>query len=176
MKIFNGDVIKFICCNVHNNKNVVYYGVCLNKVDVSKGDKIKYLNLYNDCVSNEESSYIVSISLIGNITSIFSKIRLFVDGLNPKRKDSFMNECEFLIKERNRGKIYNHTKNKDLDFISSVINCTPLVTACIILNKGSINWQCAVNSVYSKIKQSNKPSSKISSYSECYTSIKDRSC
>ena len=156
MKFFNGDVIKFICYNVHNNQNLIYYGVCLNNVDLQERTRIKYLNLYNDCISSQPVASLVAISLVGNVNSILSKIRLYLNNLSDSKKKEFLDECNFLVKERNKGIISGHETSSELNLISSVVGCSPLITACMVVNKNKILKQCLYDSSYYESNYRNK--------------------
>lgn len=163
MILFNGDLIKFITYNRRRSADIIHYGVCLGSTDLVRNGGINYLNLCNGLEDSVLVGELVSISLVGNIKSVFYHFKTFSSSLDYDRKSELLKECHRLVNEKDNVDITDFTDNEDLKEISSIVNCNPLILSSLVVNYSSIRALCSSRSGYPREPRVLKSSSKVKS-------------
>lgn len=136
MMLFSGDVVKLKCCG---SRGTILYAACLDRLDLGEVDcKVKYMNLHNNIVKVDNVSDIDSITLVGNVKSLYGRIKCYIAGLPSNKSKALLNEMRHLVSNKGKGVISSDTNNSDLNDIANVIGCDPLVCSCIYLERSVI--------------------------------------
>lgn len=128
MNIFISDVFKMELLN-----GELIYGLCVKTCKFDFGSNLYYLDLNDLCLKRVNSVDVRCLSLVSSLKTCVFKMNRFISYLPNNRKEAFLEECSFIVKNHKNGKTYNSTKNKSLISITEFLD-VDVLTASMLFN------------------------------------------